>query len=515
MIAFDLTQETAAHANGMIVDPKAQKGDGSLSFSALLQSIKEGGEVIQNGALVLGLDEKEDTQTLKGSKEDTLLWLMDQSSDIEDLKLLEINPEIKSSLSPKELKQLIKDAKAYLKEKILSLDGFKRSEIKMLPKTLKGLAQVAKKLGIDVSKISLDEVRPPIKKASLTAQTADPVIKVGKAEKKEIVTDDDVIKTDSTEKKELRSHKQESSSPDVDIELDVKTKNSKKNVQSRADAEADDARVQQQSKSEQKNSTKELSSPLLFKVQKRTTISTEQIVHAKALNNTQVEMKTPKKQANNTLKQLLQGEKVTKKDASFGLTREFSVESAKVIAPSAKGEVRNSLESLLKPEVADDEKTVSKVDGLSVAKADSFEVKLNEAKQMIKYLSNDVKQAIDNYKAPFTRVKVQLNPQQLGEIEVTVVQRGKNLHVNLSSNNAAINTLAMNANDLKVQLQNSGINNASLNFSNNSQGQEQATSQQQQQQNREQAQNEYNYFDNEEKNEEILSSLEIVVPNYA
>ena len=40
-----------------------------------------------------------------------------------------------------------------------------------------------------------------------------------------------------------------------------------------------------------------------------------------------------------------------------------------------------------------------------------------------------------------------------------------------------------------------------------------------QQQNRQNEQNraneEYNYFDNEEQNEEILSSLEIVVPHYA
>jgi len=83
-----------------------------------------------------------------------------------------------------------------------------------------------------------------------------------------------------------------------------------------------------------------------------------------------------------------------------------------------------------------------------------------------------------------------------------------------------MNTLAMNAHDLKLQLQNSGINNASLNFSNNAQGAEAANSgqaQQQQQQNRQQAQNEYNYFENnnEEKNEEIISSLEIIVPHYA
>ena len=51
-------------------------------------------------------------------------------------------------------------------------------------------------------------------------------------------------------------------------------------------------------------------------------------------------------------------------------------------------------------------------------------MKLNEAKQMIKYLAPDVKSAIEDYKSPFTRVKLQLNPQKLGEVDLTIVQRG-------------------------------------------------------------------------------------------
>ena len=102
----------------------------------------------------------------------------------------------------------------------------------------------------------------------------------------------------------------------------------------------------------------------------------------------------------------------------------------------------------------------------------------------------------------------------MGEIDLTVVQRGKNIHVNLTSNNTAINTLSMNVNDLKTQLTNNGIQNASFNFSDSSQNNEQ-NSQQRNRQNERQANEEYNYFDNEEQNEEILSSLEIVVQNYA
>jgi len=70
----------------------------------------------------------------------------------------------------------------------------------------------------------------------------------------------------------------------------------------------------------------------------------------------------------------------------------------------------------------------------------------------------------------------------------------------------------MNANELKLQLANSGINNATLNFNNDSQSNN--SQQQQNRQNERQAEQEYTYFDNEEASEEVLSSLEIVVPQY-
>ena len=252
---------------------------------------------------------------------------------------------------------------------------------------------------------------------------------------------------------------------------------------------------------------KEVKATPLFKAQDKTEHTTEQLVQTKQFK---VEEKTPKTRADETLKLLLRGEKPTANGSNT--TADFSVATARVLASTATSEATRSLEKLLHGEASE---TASKTDGLTAHKADSFEVKLNEAKQMIKYLSQDVKTAIEDYKAPFTRVKVQLNPQKLGEVDLTVVQRGKNLHVNISSNNVAINALAMNANDLKAQLTNSGINNATLNFNNQDGNNSQSGQQQQNRQNERKADQEYNYFENEEHNEEVLSSLEIIVPNYA
>ena len=495
MIALDLKQDTSAAAKTSLLGVKGEKSEGALSFSALLKGIKSADKTVQNGALVLALDdaEQENTMALKSSKGDLLLSLLGTEELSKDAKLLEINPEVTKTLSAEDFKRLIKDAKAYLKEQIINSEGFKRAEIQKLPKTLKGLVQVAQKIGIDITKITLEEVRNE-----------------GTPSAQQVVANDEDLLDKRDVKQEPLKQKQESSSVELEaVELEVKPKQNKKTLHADTDI-VEETRVQEQPK-EQKQIAKETP---LFKVHKNTDISTQQIVTVKAVNSGTLAEMTPKKRSDDTLKLLLQGEKTAKKEGSI-LTSDFSVTTSKVIAPQAKSEAAKSLESLLQGESSSDEGTSPKTDGLHVAKADSFEVKLNEAKQMVKYLSQDVKQAIDNYKAPFTRVKVQLNPQKLGEVELTVVQRGKNLHVNLSSNNAAINTLAMNANDLKVQLQNNGIQNASLNFNNNSQGGETANGgQAQHQQHRQNAQDEYAYFESEEQNEE-LSSLEIVVPNYA
>ena len=476
MIALDLKQETPTSATASLLGSKGEKSEGVLSFSALLKGIKEGDKAVQNGALVLSLnDAKGDVKTSKESKA---------------LELLGINPEVKAALSPQDFKLLIKDAKAYLKNKIISSEGFKRSEIDNLPKTLKGLVQVAKKIGVDISKITLEEIRPQIKSAETKSdaiQTLD-------------------MKKEAVSKKQVRSA--------VGLEstvLDVKAKHLKKDLKTNSDA-IDEAGLDAQIKTQQKPLPKETP---LFKVQKNPEISTQQIVSAKAIHSNGVAAATPKKRADETLKLLLQGEKTAKGESSV-LTSDFSVATAKVIAPHAKSDAAKTLESLLKVDSSGDENTASKTDGLQVAKADSFEVKLNEAKQMLKYLSQDVKSAIEDYKSPFTRVKIQLNPQKFGEVDLTIVQRGKNLHINLSSNHTAINTLAMNANDLKVQLNNNGINNASLNFNSNPQGgNSQAGQQEQHRQNQQRADEEYNYFESQESNEDVLSSLEIVVPHYA
>lgn len=513
-----------------------------LSFSDLLRSAsdKKDVKVIQNGSLILALgSEEKSVKTTKStsSKTDLLHSLLKNEENITPIKAqepLELNPKLTAALTKTEIRTLVSDAKNYLKSKIQESDGYKRAEIKELPNTLKGLVEVAKKFGIDINKISFEEVKA---NAEVKVQT----LKVEKQEDIKATTPKEIVQEKKTVlEKELKAEVPKEGLQDKKVNLEkellaeapkevVEDKKSKNlNLEEKQkNTTISNALIskteQNEIKSEIKNDEKftelqkEIKSTPLFKAQvavEHTT--TEQIVQAKANSSSfKVDQKTPKERADETLKLLLRGEKPSVKDSE--LTADFSVATAKVIAPTATTESAKTLEHLLHGDSSSVEQSSSsaKVELLTTHKSDSFELKLNEAKQMIKYLSADVKNAIEDYRSPFTRVKVQLNPQNLGEVDLTIVQRGKNLHVNISSNNTAINTLSMNANELRTQLSNSGINNATLNFSNNSQsGDTNAGGQHQQRQNEQRAHEEYNYFEKEETSEEILSSLEIIVPRY-
>jgi len=501
MISLQTKTDTVKSSTSSLSTPDEEP---TSSFSELLKGAgKKDDKVIQNGALVLSLgDEKEvKAKTTTSSKTDTLLSLLKGSKEsdkpvVEQKKEpLELNPKITDAMTNKEIKALVSEAKQYLKSKILESDGYKQAQIKELPKTLKGLASMAKSFGIDVSKLTLEEVKVDVKaKApSLESEKID-VKNLSTKDVKENKTSDKVeVKTQTT----ITSNKVQTKEPKIDNKVQTKTED----IDRVEDKKVDVKKLVE--------STKQTP---LFKAQDAKEHTTEQIVSVKQFK---IEEKTPKEKADETLRLLLRGEKVS--ESKSGLTADFSVATARVIAPSASTDVTKSLEKLLHGESSSEQNNSSsvKLETSGVLKADSFEVKLNEAKQMIKYLSQDVKTAIEDYKSPFTRIKVQLNPQKLGEVDLTIIQRGKNLHVNISSNNTAINTLSTNANELRTQLNNNGINNASLNFNNSSQNSEQGASGQQNRHNERRADEEYKYFDNEEENEEILSSLEIVVPHYA
>ena len=162
MIILDVKPENTSSSSPLNLSSSDEEP--KVSFSELLRGVnpKKDDKVIQNGAIVLALesDQKVVKENSKSVGKETLLSLLktDEKVVLKDTEPLELNPKITQNLSIKELKNLIAEAKAYLKEKILQSDGFKDAQIKEIPKTLKGLSELAQKIGIDISKITIEEI---------------------------------------------------------------------------------------------------------------------------------------------------------------------------------------------------------------------------------------------------------------------------------------------------------------------------------------------------------------------
>jgi len=134
---------------------------GTLSFSELLHGVvsKKDDKLIQKGAILLAINDKI-TTTKKPQTESLASLLKSETPTLkEDIAVLGLNPKVTELMTPSELKVLIKDAKEYLKNKITTLKSLSKEEVASLPKTLKGLMQVASKIGVNVTKITLEEVK--------------------------------------------------------------------------------------------------------------------------------------------------------------------------------------------------------------------------------------------------------------------------------------------------------------------------------------------------------------------
>lgn len=496
-------------------------------FAELLKSAgdNQDGKSIQNGAMILALQGNE--KEAKAEKNKPVLKNKDISLELNtkelDDDIQSLNPELSRLFGNKEIKELVAEAKNYLKEQILNSDAYKKSQIKELPNTLEGLVKVAKNLGVDITKISLEEV---MASGDLKIEEAEQKkeFKQGFTEKREIQKEQSLepIRSAFAENK-VTQEANEAPIEEKSSVLELKDLLQEKTLKIKSQKESLDEEVQSSKMINRdvsdipKIEKNQSATPLFMGEKELEYTTTEQIVQAKISSAPKAEQKSQKERADDVLKLLLQGEKAVQSSGISNLTPDFSVASAKVVAPSASLDGVKTLEHLLSGELQKDEESADvKTEVVGMQKPDSIEVKINEAKQMIRYLSSDIKSAIDDYKSPFTRVKVQLNPQNLGEVDLTVVQRGKNLHVNITSNNSAINTLSMNINELRMQLNNSGINNATFHFSDNAQNGNTSGSgsNAQHRQNEQKATREYGYGEKEESHEEILSSLEIIVPRY-
>jgi hypothetical protein len=126
-------------------------------------------------------------------------------------------------------------------------------------------------------------------------------------------------------------------------------------------------------------------------------------------------------------------------------------------------------------------------------------------KETFTSFADDLREKIEQYKPPIMKVQMALNPKGLGEVDVTILNRGNNLHVNITSNTNTMNIFTQNQAEFKNSLVNMGFTNLEMNFSDQRESKEQ-----------QQGKSSKGSIENIEDEifEEENTSLELVVPRY-
>ena len=143
-------------------------------------------------------------------------------------------------------------------------------------------------------------------------------------------------------------------------------------------------------------------------------------------------------------------------------------------------------------------------DIINMAKLDSKEPKAH-LRQVFDNFATQLQEKISEYKPPITRFHLTLNPGNLGEVEVTLINRGSNLHINFNSNTQTMQLFMQHQIEFKASLVNMGFSELSMNFSDNA--------------NKEQNQNQgkrakFNLEANEEEINQEETILEVILPKY-
>ena len=83
------------------------------------------------------------------------------------------------------------------------------------------------------------------------------------------------------------------------------------------------------------------------------------------------------------------------------------------------------------------------------------------------HFSDRLRDAIASYRPPVTKISLELNPENLGNVELTIAKNGDKLSVQISSNQNALQLIIQNTQEFKNSLNNLGFQNVELDFKDN------------------------------------------------
>lgn len=182
------------------------------------------------------------------------------------------------------------------------------------------------------------------------------------------------------------------------------------------------------------------------------------------------------------------------------MAKDFTL--ASLLSPKEK-------EENLNPQDKTEEKKAEKHQDLALNEAKKeTQFKIAQSRETLNHFSQRLKEEIANYKPPFTKLSMELNPQELGKLEITLTKKGKELQVSVNANNPhALQAFIQNQSEFKNTLANIGFNAVELNFSQGDSQQKEKREEQHQKGNK-------NSFE-ELKETPLATSMEIKMVQYA
>lgn len=147
----------------------------------------------------------------------------------------------------------------------------------------------------------------------------------------------------------------------------------------------------------------------------------------------------------------------TQKEQLSFIDNLFNTESIKHNA------IKHKQEELSQEKESNKEKTKTKEEIFATNIQNQNQVRF-EPQTTFSHFSDKLREAIQNYKPPITKLTLELNPDNLGSVELTLTKRGDKIHIQVGSNSQALQLFMQNMQEFKNQLNNLGFNDVSLDF---------------------------------------------------
>lgn len=283
------------------------------------------------------------------------------------------------------------------------------------------------------------------------------------------------------------------------------TQNTQKGVQSRI---ARDATNTKESKvdSEQKSTQGLVSNTKDFKHQgndsskqnARDFQSTQSVARSEVQHNAQEDFQ------NDLLESLEQG---TEAMQEFELGREKALNKGQKATNSAQNETKNT----------ESKQVQQNTSSINTTQKAQISQRASLARESIKNFAQQIRDEVKNYKPPITRILLELHPQNLGTVELTISKRGKDLVLQVLSNQNAISLFSQNQAELRTNLNQMGFENVDMSFSTPQDSGGEQNARQDSQSSQDFAQNtNSSESESEQGNKNGLNGImEITIPQYA